>query len=214
MKYTKRFILENIIILIIIMAIYFIYKYSNTSMDSFIIIIVMGIIVYLKEALKINKIYNTALQDLAGITATHTVFNVKLPGSKNIIDMVTIHPTGIYLINKIKHEGHIRGTIMMDYWEIDDPNGKTYKIKNPITEMKENEAIAKTILNEKIYPIIIFKRKVNCLVLDGWNNDNLALLKEYEQELIFKNKEYTISYIRAEDIFENMKQFQTYARSN
>lgn len=211
MIYSKRFILENIIILIIILAFYFIDKYSiffNSSDDYLNIFLILAIIIFFKESFKINKKINTTLQDLAGITATHTVFDVKLPGTKNIIDMVTIHPTGIYLINKIKHEGHIRGTIMMDYWEIDDPNGKTYRIKNPIKEMRENEAIAKTMLEEKIYPVIIFKNKVNCQVLDGWINDNLALLKEYEQELIFKNKEYTISYIRAEDIFENMKQFQ------
>lgn len=208
MNGTPKNILENAIILLILSAFYLFFKYKNISIDYFVVIFITGLLVFIKEAFKHEKIYNTALQDLAGITATHTVFNVKLPGTKNIIDMVTIHPTGIYLINKIRHEGHIRGTLMMDYWEIDDPDGKTYKIKNPVKEIRENESIAKTMLEEKIYPVIIFKNKTSCHVFDGWINENLSLLKEYEQEMIFKNKEYTISYIRAEDIFENMKQFQ------
>lgn len=156
-----------------------------------------------------KKNISKRLQDLAGITATHTVFNVKVPGTKNIIDMVTIHPTGIYLINKIEYEGKITGTIFMDEWEIDTPDNKTHIIKNPIKEMKNNENIIKSMINENIYPVIIFKNKTSCHVLDGWINDNLMLIKEYEQEKIFENKEYVISYIRAEDIFENMKQFQT-----
>lgn len=151
-------------------------------------------------------------KDLAGITATHTVFNVKLPGTKNVIDMVTIHPTGIYLINKIEHEGNITGTIMMDNWEITSINGRTHNIKNPVKEMKENESIARSMLNENIYPVIIFKNKTSCYVLDGWINDKLMLIKEHEQEMIFKDKKYVISYIRREDIFENMKQFQSRKR--
>lgn len=186
-KIIKTDIAEKILFLIIITSIYTIHN-------------------------KTKKIYNKALQDLAGITATHTVFNVKIPGTKNIIDMVTIHPTGIYLIKYIKYEGHIRGTLMMDNWEIDTPNGKTHKIRNPVKEMKENESIAKTMLSEKIYPIIIFKNKTICYVLDGWLNENLMMIKEYEAEKIFKDKEYTISYIRREDIFKNMKQFQSKKR--
>lgn len=160
--------------------------------------------------MKINL--QKAFKDLSEITATHTVFNIKLPGTNNIIDMVTIHPSGIYLINFVEYEGHIRGTLMMDYWEVDTPNGKTHKIRNPVKEMKENESIAKTMLPEKLYPVIIFKNKTSCYVLDGWLNENLMMIKDYEAEKIFKDKEYTISYIRREDIFENMKQFQSKKR--
>lgn len=211
MKYTKKFIIENIIIFIGTITMYFLCKY-NIASTKFTILIVIGILVFSKETFKNLKIYEKAILDLAGITATHTVFNIKLPGTNNIIDIVTIHPTGIYLINKIEHEGHIRGTLMMDYWEIDTPNGKTYKIKNPVKEMKENDSIAKSMLNEKIFPVIIFKNKTSCYIMDGWRNESLMLIKEYEQEMLFKDKEYIISYIRAEDIFENMKQFQSRKR--
>lgn len=212
MNYSGKNILENAIILIILSTFYLFFKYKNISIDYFVVIFITGLLVFIKETFKNEKIYNTALQDLAGITATHTVFNIKLPGSNNIIDMITIHPTGIYLINKIRYEGHIRGTLAMDYWEIDDHNGKTYKIKNPIKEMKENESIAKTMIKENIYPVIIFKNKISCYVFDDWINESLTLLKEYEQEKIFKDKEYIITYTRAEDIFENMKQFQSKKR--
>ena len=166
-------------------------------------------IMSIKEQDKIRTKYIKIINYIIGITSTNIIFNVKLPGTDNIIDMVTIHPTGIYLINKIEHEGHFRGTLTMDYWEINTPNGKTHKIKNPVKEMKENESIAKTMLPENIYPIIIFKNKTICNVLDGWINENIMMIKEYEQEEIFKNKEYNISYIRSADIYENMKQFQS-----
>lgn len=176
--------------------------------------IILSIIIIIKiiEECKIRTTYNNTINYIAGITSTSIVFNVKLPGTDNIIDMITIHPTGIYLINYIKYEGHIRGTLMMDYWEVDTPDGKTHQIKNSVKEMKENESIAKTMLPEKIYPVIIFKNKTICYVLDGWINENLMMIKEYEQEKIFENKEYIISYIRREDIFENMKQFQSKKR--
>lgn len=176
-----------------------------------VIICFLIIIIFFISIKHKNKIRNLSnnFNYIAGITATHTIFNVKVPGTKNIIDMVTIHPSGIYLINEIQHEGHISGTIGMDYWEIDTPENKTYKIKNPIKEMRENEAIIKTMLNENIYPVIIFRKKTSCHVLNGWINENLILIKEQEQECIFKDKKYIISYIRAEDIFENMKQFQS-----
>lgn len=148
------------------------------------------------------------LSDLAGITSTRTVFNVKTPGTNNIIDMVTIHPTGIYLINKIPYEGHISGTLIMESWEV-EKKGRLYNINNPVKEMKKNKQIFESMFTEPIYPVVIFKNNINCYVMDGWLDQSMLLIKECEQEKIFRDKEYCISYTRAEDIFENMKQFQT-----
>lgn len=188
----------------------FIIEYKEITIPTFTTFILSILeINEIKNSSKIKNSYTKIINDIAGITATHNIFNIQVPGTKNIIDMVTIHPSGIYLINKIEYEGKITGTIFMDEWEIDTPDNKTHIIKNPIKEMKNNENIIKSMINENIYPVIIFKNKTSCHVLDGWINDNLMLIKEYEQEKIFENKEYVISYIRAEDIFENMKQFQT-----
>lgn len=187
---------------------------SNNYNIIAIIIIISLLILLLLEKLIYNKrlkLCNQKIQNIADITSTKTIYNVKVPGTKNIINMVIIHPSGIYLINKIKHSGSIRGTLTMENWEIETKNSeKTYIIKNPVKEMKENEKVIKTMINEKIYPVIIFKNNTYCYVLDGWinENQNIMLIKEYEQEEIFKNKEYEISYTRAEDIYNNMIQFQ------
>ena len=189
------------------------YKIINSKIEPYIISLILFflLITVIKFHDENMKIMNEVILDIAGITSTMTVFNVKTPGADIIIDMVTIHPTGIYLINKIPYEGHISGTIMMDYWEV-EKKGKPYNIKNPIQEMKKNRQIFESMFTEPVYPVIIFKNKANCYTMDGWLDKSMLLIKEYEQEKIFKDKEYCISYIRSEDIFENMKQFQTKKR--
>lgn len=184
-------------------------KLYYTAVICILTIIIIFICIKRKNViLNLRKNYSF----LAIITATHTVFNVNVPSIKNILDMVTIHPTGIYLINIIQYEGQFSGTIGMDFWDIKTPENKKFKIKNPIKEMKENEDILKSMFYEPVFPVIIFKNKTRCDLFDGWMNNNLILIKEYEQEEIFKNKEYIISYTRAEDIFENLKQFQSHKK--
>lgn len=178
------------------------YTLAIVIIISLLILLVLEKIIYKRKVKSLNQ----KIENITGITATKIIYNMKMPGTKNIINMFVIHPSGIYLINKIKHSGSIRGTLMMDNWEIEtQEDKKTFKIKNPVKEMKENEKVIRTMLKEPIYPVIIFKNNAYCHVLDGWlNNQNIMLIKEYEQEKIFKNKEYSISYTRAEDIYRNM----------
>ena len=190
-KDTIDFITDNYELLAVIIII------------SLLILLVLEKIIYKRKVKSLNQ----KIENITGIAATKIIYNMKMPGTKNIINMFVIHPSGIYLINKIKHSGSIRGTLMMDNWEIEtQEDKKTFKIKNPVKEMKENEKVIRTMLKEPIYPVIIFKNNAYCHVLDGWlnENQNLMLIKEYEQEKIFKNKEYSISYTRAEDIYRNM----------
>ncbi len=174
-------------------------------MDKDILFTIITIICYSIAATKKIFIISNFYKDLENITGMKILKKYKVPGTKNIIDIIGIHPTGIYIIKKIKYEGHVSGTLYMDYWEIGEEKN-THIIKNPINEMKANELIISDIIHKPIYPIIIFKNKTNCYVFDNWKDEHIRLIKEIDQYKIIKKTDDIIKDYESKEIFEKLRQ--------
>jgi len=100
-------------------------------------------------------------------------------------DIILIHNTGIYLIKQFTYEGQIKGSTNDNEWVNKVTSLDTFKITNPIIEIKKDV--------EKIKNIIDIKYIENVLILS-----NLSITKELnindKKTKVYKAKDFYLEF--------------------
>lgn len=105
---------------------------------------------------------------------------ITINNKSNEIDIVYIHPTGIFVIENKNYSGWIFGSQDQRYWTQTFKNGRKYKFYNPIMQ---NETHTKIIINElKSHNINTDSFPVYSVVV--FNKDNLRNINLYNTKTI------------------------------
>jgi hypothetical protein len=211
-NFSKAFILNLVMVILLILSTYFIYKFGFPKWGSWVLLIYLPIFVYYKN--KAEKFFNGLMgedkikKELQKLPDECSVFqDIKLPGINSNIDFVVLGPTGIFTIEVKSHHGKIgfNGHELM-------LNGHEFKEKDILRQsMSEAMSLHNYLLNSLkadifIHPVLAFS---NYVEINFGNNaiHNVAVLgKSFLNQYISSQLQYSYPMPKKEieDLFKNL----------
>lgn len=145
------------------------------------------------------------------------LFNVYVPkedGEFSEIDVVMIHPNGIFVFESKNYSGWIFGNEKQLYWyqTLPQGRGKSHKEKfyNPILQNKGHIKHLKNFLNEEVnmYSLIVFSKR--CTLKDVTvTSPNVKVINRYNvrqsvKKIIEQNSTYMLNTSEIDSIYNNL----------
>lgn len=187
-------------------------KLKDTVLEFFIeykmpIIIITILIIFINSLIKkIIKIHQSKIRkkwvkrDLQPLLSSKNInyeLDYTLPKTKINIDLLIIHTSGIYIINRIDLSGYIFATEHINYWVIKKGN-KEITLWNPTRSIDRAAEIIEKKVRKKIIPIIIVNNNCDGYIINKGEAMGIKIIKSEEQtkilnqESIFNTSEFEL----------------------
>lgn len=157
------------------------------------IILIIFINSLIKKIIKIHqskirkKWVKRDLQPLLSSKNINYVLDYTLHKTKINIDLLIIHTSGIYIINRIDLSGYIFATEHINYWVIKKGN-KEITLWNPTRSIDRAAEIIEKKIKKKIIPIIIVNDNCTGYIINKGEAMGIKIIRSEEQTKILDQK--------------------------
>lgn len=179
-----------IILMGILLAVY-LYKFENQQFSKLTGYSYFQVLINKRVRLTYNLV-----RKLEKVKDEHKIlWHLKLPNSNKVIDLVFVHPSGVYVLNFQKETGWIFGREQDDEWIQAHHKDQVGKFPNPIVDNNDALSFVNRVVpnldSKVVFSIIIFSDKSTFHKIEI-NSTNVDVIKTYDLKKYWNNKNQQI----------------------